>query len=159
MTSFKALLWALLNVNSCTLWCIKTTISCVCYDYSQVLLVHPEAIKKLLKNVNLYQHWTFLLASQQALGMCRVEGPALHRFPLKTQEKQNMLTESCPGRTWGASRRAPGLVGDITEIEGLSIFWDSKELEPKTIWETHELTIQNLDNLWTAFSLNCMKLT
>lgn len=42
-----------------------------------------------------------------------------------------MLTESCPGRTCGASRRAPGLVGDITEIDGLSIFWDSKELEPK----------------------------
>jgi len=57
-------------------------------------------------------------------------------FSLTTEGKQNMLTESCPGRTCGASRRAPGLVGDITEIEGLSIFWDSKELEPKSTWET-----------------------
>lgn len=42
-------------------------------------------------------------------------------------------TESCPGKTCGASFRAPGLVGEITEMEGLSIFWDSKELEPKMI--------------------------
>lgn len=41
-----------------------------------------------------------------------------------------ILTESCPGSTRGRSRRVPGLVGDITDIEGRSIFCDSKELEP-----------------------------
>ena len=41
-----------------------------------------------------------------------------------------VLTESCPGRISGWSRRVPGLVGDITEMDGRSIFWDSKELEP-----------------------------
>lgn len=47
------------------------------------------------------------------------------------QHVQKIRTESCPGKTCGASLRAPGLVGEITEMEGLSIFWDSKELEPK----------------------------
>ena len=47
------------------------------------------------------------------------------------QQALQIHTESCPGNTCGASLRAPGLVGEITEMEGLSIFWDSKELEPK----------------------------
>lgn len=33
-----------------------------------------------------------------------------------------ILTESCPGSTRGWSLRVPGLVGDITDIEGRSIF-------------------------------------
>lgn len=36
--------------------------------------------------------------------------------------EKKIHTESCPGKTWGASFRAPGLVGEITEMEGLSIF-------------------------------------
>lgn len=44
--------------------------------------------------------------------------------------KSQVLTESWPGSTRGWSRRVPGLVGDITDIEGRSIFCDSKELEP-----------------------------
>lgn len=69
---------------------------------------------------------------------------SLQRKPhiLKTDSEQGAITnglqhvpkthtESCPGKTCGASLRAPGLVGEITEMEGLSIFWDSKELEPK----------------------------
>lgn len=43
---------------------------------------------------------------------------------------QKTLTESCPGSKRGRSRRAPGLVGDMTDMEGRSIFCDSKELEP-----------------------------
>lgn len=39
-------------------------------------------------------------------------------------------TESCPDRNWGTSRNIPGLMGDVTDMEGRSIFWDSKELEP-----------------------------
>ncbi len=41
-----------------------------------------------------------------------------------------VLTDSCPGSSWGASLRPLGLDGDKTDIEGLSIFCDSKELEP-----------------------------
>lgn len=44
------------------------------------------------------------------------------------------LTESCPGSTRGRSRSVPGLVGDITDIEGRSIFCDSNELEPAEMW-------------------------
>lgn len=44
------------------------------------------------------------------------------------------LTESCPGSTRGRSLRAPGLVGDITDMDGRSIFCDSKELEP-AVWQ------------------------
>lgn len=40
------------------------------------------------------------------------------------------LTESCPDRYWGASLSMLGLIGDVTEMDGRSIFWDSKELEP-----------------------------
>lgn len=40
------------------------------------------------------------------------------------------LTESCPDRYWGASLSMLGLIGEVTEMEGRSIFWDSKELEP-----------------------------
>lgn len=40
------------------------------------------------------------------------------------------LTESCPDRYWGASLSMLGLMGDVTEMDGRSIFWDSKELEP-----------------------------
>lgn len=42
----------------------------------------------------------------------------------------NTLTESCPGINCGASWSIPGLEGDRTFKDGLSIFWDSKELEP-----------------------------
>ncbi len=41
-----------------------------------------------------------------------------------------VLTDSCPGSSWGVSLRPLGLDGDKTDIEGLSIFCDSKELEP-----------------------------
>lgn len=41
------------------------------------------------------------------------------------------LTESCPDRYCGASRRTPGLMGDVTEMDG-PIFCDSNELEP--VW-------------------------
>ena len=40
------------------------------------------------------------------------------------------LTESCPAINCGASWSVPGLEGDRTFKDGLSIFWDSKELEP-----------------------------
>lgn len=48
------------------------------------------------------------------------------------------LTESRPGMNWGASWSIPGLEGDRTFKDGLSIFWDSKELEPAI--ETKEAT-------------------
>lgn len=41
------------------------------------------------------------------------------------------LTDSWPGSTRGRSLSIPGLVGDITEMDGRSIFCDSSiELEP-----------------------------
>lgn len=42
-------------------------------------------------------------------------------------------TESCPDKNCGTSLNMPGLIGEVTEIEGRSIFWDSKELEPAII--------------------------
>lgn len=51
-----------------------------------------------------------------------------HRAP--NTLKGHTLTESCPGIKCGASWSIPGLEGDRTFKEGLSIFWDSKELEP-----------------------------
>lgn len=56
-----------------------------------------------------------------------------------------ILTESCPGRTKGRSLRVPGLVGDITDIEGRSIFCDSKELEPAGGWRGLQSEKQLLD--------------
>lgn len=55
---------------------------------------------------------------------------------MRSTEFQNLyvmprsLTESCPDRYWGASLSMLGLMGDVTEMDGRSIFWDSKELEP-----------------------------
>lgn len=40
------------------------------------------------------------------------------------------LTESCPGINCRAFWSFLGLEGDSTFKDGLSIFWDSKELEP-----------------------------
>lgn len=51
-----------------------------------------------------------------------------HRQP--NTLKVHTLTESCPGINCGASCSIPGLEGDRTFKDGLSIFWDSKELEP-----------------------------
>lgn len=42
-------------------------------------------------------------------------------------------TESCPDKNCGTSLNMPGLIGEVTEIEGRSIFWDSNELEPVII--------------------------
>lgn len=47
------------------------------------------------------------------------------------------LTESCPDRYWGASLSMLGLMGEVTEMDGRSIFWDSKELEPVEAQMTH----------------------
>lgn len=47
-----------------------------------------------------------------------------------TTVKAQGLTESCPGINCGASWSIPGLEGDRTFKDGLSIFCDSKELEP-----------------------------
>lgn len=40
------------------------------------------------------------------------------------------LTESCPDKYCGASRSMPGLMGDVMDMDGRSIFCDSNELEP-----------------------------
>ena len=42
-----------------------------------------------------------------------------------------LRTESCPDKNCGTSRSMPGLMGEVTEIEGRSSFWDSNELEPE----------------------------
>lgn len=42
-------------------------------------------------------------------------------------------TESCPDKNCGTSLNMPGLIREVTEIEGRSIFWDSNELEPVII--------------------------
>lgn len=53
------------------------------------------------------------------------------------------LTESCPDRYWGASLSMLGLMGDVTEMDGRSIFWDSKELEPDGVQTEHIYTNTN----------------
>ena len=56
-----------------------------------------------------------------------------HFAPTESIQKSDtcwVLTESCPDKYWGASRSMPGLMGDVTDMDGRSIFCDSNELEP-----------------------------
>lgn len=54
-------------------------------------------------------------------------------FIINNKLNEFVHTESCPDKNCGTSLNMPGLMGEVTEIEGRSIFWDSKELEPESI--------------------------